>query len=190
VGALGGARKLLVAGERDVILTSNLSTIASVADDISDVALGSGRLFTTSLLAYLNNAGTGSIERARTPHKWLAVATAAAQGTTTIYTPPAGKKFRLHQFRILVTGNAALAVAAQVRFWLADGGVDVNLQDAAMWIPAVAGTGPTLYVGPDIVIKGNGYLSTAANNVLALRGDAAAALTSGQMLCQVAVSDE
>lgn len=106
------------------------------------------------------------LELSRTPTIFK-TANVFAAGSTTIWTPAAGKKFRLMAYRVLISGDAAMAAANKQNIALTDGGVNIGQQDD-VFLPAVSGTTPTLYVGPWVIYPSNGYLSTAANNVLAV----------------------
>lgn len=128
--------------------------------------------------------GTGW-DRKRTPNVFkTAVVTAA--GSTAVWTPAAGKKFRLMGYSIEITGNAIQAAA---------GNFEITLLDAA----AAIGIGSSLYV-PAVALNvfgsnalnpiniGNGYLSALANNVLNV--NLSNALTAGEIRVNVWGTEE
>jgi hypothetical protein len=116
-------------------------------------------------------------DRRRTPTTFK-TATATASGDTALWTPTSGKKFRLMRFILQITADAATSGGADI---------DIILRDATtglaaaltVFVPAAAGTtfGATVTTG--WIDWGNGYLSTAANNVLNI--NLSAALTSGKV---------
>lgn len=119
-------------------------------------------------------------DRVRLPAIFKTV-TATAAGSTAVWTPTAGKKFRLMGYSITLTGNAVQGVA---------GNFEMVFLDAA----AAVGAGHSEYV-PGIALNtfgasgtgkidfGNGILSALANNVLNI--NLSAALTGGE--CRVNV---
>lgn len=113
-------------------------------------------LETFSLASFINLA-LSTIERARTPTTFKTIQASAA-GATAVWTPSSGKKFRLM--------GVVISVAAS----LASSGEEViQIQDAATTISyfsvplesTMAQTSPIV-----LSMKGNGYLSSAANNAL------------------------
>lgn len=90
-----------------------------------------------------------------------------AAGNTALWTPAAGKSFRLMRYRISVPGNAAFATTA--------GTVTVTFQDATtalavalevLQIPLAAGAVSGEFFNGPWVDLGNGILSAAAGNAL------------------------
>lgn len=139
----------------------------------------------------LNNVFNGATwDRLRTPSIFKTVTVAAtAAGNTAVWTPTAGKKFRLMGFNITAQGLAATATAA----------ITVSFQDAAVAmpvafdvdVPAVAGvvSGITQVSG-GLNDYGNGILSAAANNVLNFNISAAGAGTVGTYRINVIGTEE
>lgn len=119
---------------------------------------------------------TGRIPVDRATTTFQTVATAAA-GNTALWTPAAGKKFRLMRYMVTVTDQATQAGAGTLTFSLFDGAAGVTGQVHDVFVPALGlvNTG-SLYTSGWIDL-GNGYLSTAANNVLNI--NLSAALTAG-----------
>lgn len=105
-------------------------------------------------------------------------AQATAAGSTALWTPAAGKKFRLMRYMIQLTENAVRAAAGVVTIELLDGASHIGqAHDAFVPAAAVSGIGDG-YVSPWIDL-GNGVLSGAANNVLNI--NLSAALTAGNV---------
>jgi hypothetical protein len=130
-------------------------------------------------------------DRARTPSIFKTVSVAATVvGNSAVWTPAAGKKFRLMRFQVTGQGLAATAT----------GVVTVSFQDAAVAIsqgtydndvPAVAG----VVTGVNDISKGwvdlgNGILSSTANNVLNFNISAAGAGTVGTYRINVCGTEE
>lgn len=105
-----------------------------------------------------------------------------ATGPTTVWTPAAGKKFRLMRFYLHVTANAALQTGAVVTFTFFDGATALPIA-FDFFIPQT--TANQMTVGPSTpwIDLGNGILSAAAGNALAV--GMSAAFTTGD--CRVFV---
>lgn len=109
-------------------------------------------------------------------------ASATASGNTAVWTPAAGKKFRLMRFKVQLTANATLAAAAVLT---------VSFQDSAtglafthdFYVGQVALTAATALFTPGEdsgwIDLGNGFASALANNVLNV--NLSATLTSGNI---------
>lgn len=92
-------------------------------------------------------------------------ANATASGNTALWSPTAGKKFRIMRYQIVVPGTAIYATTA--------GALTISFQDSAS---AITGTTHKCQVGTTVtpgtwynsgwIDIGNGFLSAAANNVL------------------------
>lgn len=92
-------------------------------------------------------------------------AIATAVGLTALWTPAAGRRFRLLALDVFMSGAATLAAA---------GACQVDIRDGAAtqlfsWTPyvnnaVIVGTGS--YISKTIVFADNGWLSAAVNNVL------------------------
>lgn len=91
---------------------------------------------------------------------------ATSSGSTALWTPTSGKKFRIMRFNMGVTSNANLSAGAVVTISL----FDANTPTAAIqsvWIPTTSvatGAPPLLTTG--WIDLGNGILSATADNVL------------------------
>ncbi|MFL6144514.1 MAG: hypothetical protein ACJ72N_21960 [Labedaea sp.] len=146
-----------------------MRSIRSIADgDTGAWATGSGPLLYT---------GAG-FNRERTPAAFKANSATLA-GNSALWTPAAGKKFRLLRYMVVVTGDAAQAVAGTFLVQLLDGAAGSTAQAHYCFIPGAALNGATLYHSGWIDL-GNGILSAAANNVLNM--NLQNALTSGKVL--------
>jgi len=123
-----------------------------------------------------SNAALQNWSKARTPTVFKRVSTAAT-GSTALWTPGAGNKFRLLKLYIQVTATAVLAVAGDLTISLLDSATDIAM-DFIVSIPAAG-----LTAGDDfsqfIDLGTFGILSAAANNVLNV--NLSAALTAGHV---------
>lgn len=136
--------------------------------------------FTQSAAVIVNQTGTGfplasqtlvaisgvSMQMLRTPSFFKQVSTAAT-GSTALWTPTAGKKFRLMRYRICVTQLAKAAAAADLVINLLDAAAAFG-QSTVVTIQTTAGTVGGLIMDSGWIDLGNGFLSAAANNVLNL----------------------
>lgn len=104
-----------------------------------------------------------SWDRLRTPAIFKQ-ATASASGSTALWTPAAGKHFRLLRFKIQLTADATLAVAARLTIALLDSATDLHLSHL-VFVPTTALNTIQDYESGWIDL-GNGILSAAVNNVL------------------------
>src|SRR5271157_379325 len=140
-------------------------------------------LLTVTLNEFFGGAFSGTANtalqnwsKARTPTVFKRVSTAAT-GSTALWTPGAGNKFRLLRLYIQVTATAALAAAGDLTISLLDSATDIAM-DFIVSIPAAG-----LTAGDDfsqfIDLGTFGILSAAANNVLNV--NLSAALTAGHV---------
>lgn len=124
-------------------------------------------------------------DRKRTP-KIFKTVTVTAAGSTAVWTPAAGKKFRLMGYSIEVTGNAIQAVGGNFEAVFLDAATAIGA-GSSWYIPAAA-----LNVfgsdGGKPFELGNGYLSTLANNALNI--NLSAALTGGEIRVNVWGTEE
>lgn len=102
--------------------------------------------------------GTSSADRLRTPSKFVPLNAVNTNAEATIWTPAAGKKFRL--MRLVLASSVA-------------GNVALKDNTAGTTIAVI----PTLAGAPVVVDLGNGILSAAANNVLTATGPASSTLS-------------
>lgn len=115
-----------------------------------------------------------------------AVATAA--GNTAVWTPTAGKKFRLQRFMLVLTDEAARAAAGDTTVKFQDAAVDIGI-GLPVYVPAAAIAAPIGAAWSSGWIDlGNGYLSAAINQVLNV--NLSAALTAGTFGVVVAGTEE
>lgn len=117
-----------------------------------------------------------SWDRLRTPTTFKTV-TATASGDTALWTPAAGKKFRLMRYIVHVTGGAAMASGGDLDIVLRDAASSLNLGHS-LYVPASGGTALGGFSSGWINL-GNGPLSAAANNVLNV--NLSAAITGGKV---------
>lgn len=148
-------------------------------------ALGDGALGVGMLGAGLHVNNGSTFDRMRTPSVFKTLATSTT-GATALWTPTAGKKFRVMRYQIGLTGDAARAAAGNVTVKLQDSATDIGVS-AALFVPNAAGTVLGGFVGPWMDL-GNGFLSAAANNVLNL--NLSSALTSGAVWVNVCGTEE
>lgn len=142
---------------------------------LKNIAAQFANLVGVESLGYLYDPVTDTQSVVREVNIFKNVA-ANANGNTALWTPAAGKKFRLMRYCLAVTGNAAAAAAGTKTFSLFDGAAGAIGQAHAVFIPGAALNAGALYTGPWIDL-GNGILSSAANNVLNV--NLSAALTAG-----------
>lgn len=116
-------------------------------------------------------------DRRRTPSVFKTV-TATASGDNAVWTPAAGKKFRLMRYVIYVTADAARAAAGDVEIILRDATTAIGV-GFSVYVPGAAGTTFVADASSGWCDLGNGFLSAAANNVLNV--NLSAALTAGEV---------
>ena len=105
-------------------------------------------------------------------------AVASAAGNTALWTPAAGKSFRLCRYFIQMSENSTLGAAGILTIKLLDGATDLNLT-TDFYVPAAAVTGiGTEWLGP-VDLGDSGILSAAPNNVLNV--NLSVALATGQV---------
>jgi hypothetical protein len=105
-------------------------------------------------------AGSQKWESQRTPTfwKWALCTTVAA---TAVWTPTAGKKFRL--MGLTICPDAGLAAAGIQKISLLDSATDIGI-NFQTYLPIAASIAHQVPIV--VVFPGNGFLSAAANNVL------------------------
>lgn len=124
--------------------------------------------------------------KARTPTVFRQVSTAGT-GSTAIWTPGAGNKFRLLGFRVQVTARAAATVAADLVIKLLDVALDLGLASIVS-IPAAGLTAGDDYDSGWIPLGSFGILSAVAGNALNL--NLSFALTAGLVNVNVCGTEE
>lgn len=128
-----------------------------------------------------------SFDRIRTPAIFK-TAIATALGNTAVWTPAAGKKFRLMAYSIEVTSNASLAAGAVEEITLNDSGTAIG-QGCSVFVPTAAGALiGNIQASGGMRQLGNGFLSGAANNVLQV--NLGTALATGEVRVNVIGTEE
>lgn len=146
-----------------------------ISNSFNDAQGGLTTLATVNYTMLYNGA---TWDLARSPHVFK-TGVASALGNTTIWTPAAGKKFRLMAYSIELTGDATLAAAGLDEITLTDSGVAIG-QGVSARIPAAsAGVLGNVPLSGGMRQLGNGYLSAAANNVLQV--NLSVALSAGEV---------
>jgi hypothetical protein len=108
--------------------------------------------------------------------------TANASGDSALWTPAAGKRFRLQRFIVQVPANVSLAARGVLTIKLRDGATDLNLTfDVFLGQTAPVETASSEQPNFDTgwIDLGEGILSAAANNVLNI--NLSAALSAGNV---------
>lgn len=154
-------------------------------------AAGSGPMDTAARYYGGRFVGTASATKqgfnyARTSTVFKQVSTAAT-GSTALWTPGAGNKFRVLGYRIQVTALATAAAGADLKISLLDAAADLGLS-SFVTIPVAAGTTGLLYDSGWIDVGYYGLPSAAINNVLNL--NLSFALTGGQVNCCVSGNED
>jgi len=118
-----------------------------------------------------------NLELVRTPSIFK-TGTANAIGSTALWTPAAGKKFRVMGYTFTLPSTATSAA-----------GTVITLKDDATSVFTIIVMGTTSgALSGSVELPGNGYLSTAADNVLNI--NCSAALTAGQIAVSVWGTEE
>ncbi len=116
-------------------------------------------------------------------------APATPAGNTAVWTPAAGKKFRLMRFQITAQGLAATATGVvTVSFQDSVSGLTIGTYDVD--VPAVSAVVAGVTQVSGWVDLGNGVLSAAANNALNFNISAAGAGTIGTYRINVCGTEE
>lgn len=137
--------------------------IVAIADNVDGQQGGNTGL--QGVVARLSGWNGGTYERVRVANVFRTVGPITAAGSTAVWTPAAGKRFRLMGYQLEVAGNSSIAAAGLDAVNLLDGAAVVLRHNP--WVPAAAGTvlGAVVLNDSDL---GQGYLSAAANNVLSV----------------------
>jgi hypothetical protein len=170
-----GQTRLIVSNTKNVLTTSSAWTvnpesgaiykvygpfINSVAN-LNDGAVTSQTASMTLAAQFLFNGST--LDKARTPNVFKNADVSGA-GDTTIWTPAAGKKWRLMGGIVTVDGAATLAAAGSEAMIFRDSGVATGI-GFRVYIPAAATQTNTVIALNNL---GNGLISATANNALQL----------------------
>lgn len=139
--------------------------------------------------AYLTAYNGATFDRLRTPNVFKGN-TFTAAGNNALWTPAAGKKFRLMKFRMVYLGNSAQAAAGALTALFYDGAAQIagTAIGESSFVPAAALNTSGALFASQWVDLGNGILSSAANNVLNV--NLSTAFTAGGLVVQVAGTEE
>ena len=144
------------------------------------VALGHGLSTLSGAMRYI---GASNWDRLRTPTTFN-TGKFTAVGSSVLWTPTAGKKFRLMRIQVDVTGGVTAAAAGDLDIVCYDGATAMPVALSA-YIPAAV-TGNSWSSG--WIDLANGVLSVAADNVLSI--NLSFALTAGVVRVTVAGTEE
>lgn len=179
-------------GALDVAIAS-----ANAGDGAGQQALtnqnGSGFFPGMAVVLTTGAANSSNTALARTPVVFKTASIAATSTTTAsnpVWTPAAGKKFRLMRFQITAQG-LGVTTSAAVTITLVDGATTITIGTYDVDIPAAANvvSGVNQISGGWIDL-GNGFLSAAANNILNFGISAAGAGTTGTYRINVCGTEE
>jgi hypothetical protein len=115
-------------------------------------------------------------------------AAATSSGNTAVWTPAAGRKFRLMCVGIDVTSNAAQSTGGVFTIKLEDGSTVIPGMLWSVFVPSTAGTAAGEALEVPVACYANGFLSSTANNVLNV--NLSAALTAGSVTVRAYGTDE
>lgn len=152
------------------VLSAGGNQLGVAASNVDAPTIANG--IQTMSFSYLFDGSTQ--QRQRTPAVFKSAAFGGG-GSGALWTPAAGKKFRLMGYEITLTEDATLAVAADISVTLRDVAATIGLRHD-LFVPAIAVAGIGGFTTGWIPL-GNGYLSTAANNVLNVNFSGAALVT-------------
>lgn len=176
----------------------NLELASANASDQVNAALGgvdnADAQAVSALLNKLRVLAHGSVyngltwDRLRTLTVFKTSGAITALGASAVWTPAAGKKFRLMAYSLEVSYNASLAAGGLNLLKLQDSATDlaINFEPFIPTAALTAGNVPLFSTG--WCLLGNGILSQAANNVLNL--NLAVALATGAIRVRVAGTEE
>jgi hypothetical protein len=146
------------------------SAVAATTEPITAISAFNA-LTNSGALVVVQGAITGSVGNndaamLRTPAIFkTASVPATASGNTAVWTPAAGKKFRLMRFQITAQ-NIAATTATLLTISFQDGSTGITIGTYDVLMPAVANLVSGIMQVSAWVDLGNGVLSAAANNVL------------------------
>lgn len=169
----------------NMVLTSTDDVLPSYADLLKIIDAKYGEYVRIiSGMNILYNPATGQNEAQRTPTVFPVGTNVTAAGATLVWTPAAGKSFRLMGALLILSKDAASAGDVAWSFY----------EFYNPWLPGhvVISTGALVAMGVPVVInlvfQGNGYLSFQPNNVLKILMDNA--LTAGNLSVSVWGTEE
>lgn len=105
-------------------------------------------------------------------------ASATASGNTAVWTPSAGRKFRLLKFQLFLTSDATIASGGLLTVKFQDATTDAGIS-VPVYVPGTGGTLAGGWRSGTVDFGGWGYISSAANNVLNV--NLSSALTAGSL---------
>src|SRR5438105_14013487 len=117
-----GTALMLAAGGTSVQVAQNLNAAVD--------ASGGGQALTTGIVLQVSG---NTYDKMRTPAKFKS-AQATAAGNTAVWTPAAGKKFRLMRFYLELTENVVRAAAGVVTITFQDATTDLGIA-FDVWVP-------------------------------------------------------
>lgn len=182
-------------GQNSLIVTQTFSQ-ANIGDQGILLTLPIGFQAGTSFGAFHNYvvplAYTGAVSAViRMPAIFKTASVAATvTGNSAVWTPAAGKKFRLMCFQITAQGLAATATGV-VTVSFQDNVTGITIGTYDIDVPAIAGVvSGVSNISCGWIDLGNGFLSAAANNVLNFNISAAGAGTVGTYRINVCGTEE
>ena len=164
-------------------VTAGDTSLQTTLPNADAVALGTATCLDVQSTTYVYNGATW--DRLRTPNKFNHVIATAA-GNTAVWTPAAGKKFRLMRFAVGISGGTTLAVAGIETVTFQDSATGLNGVRFDVQIPTTAINGEEYFSG--WIDWGNGFLSAVANNVLNV--NLGTATTAGGVTVMVAGTED
>jgi hypothetical protein len=183
----GAAWRRARAGATGLALVSSVSTATAADGSSNTLGLAQNSAGTQVAQLIANEVYNGATwDRLRTPTTFK-TASVTALGNTALWTPGAGKKFRVMRFKIDVTAQVAAAAGATLVVGLQDAATDISLS-TSVFVPAASVTTGYGAFTTGWLDLGNGYLSTAANNVLNV--NLSSALTAGAVRVTVCGTEE
>jgi hypothetical protein len=172
-----------------VVIATDQGASVAAQDNVGNQLLAqiknqSGTGTTQQNIVLLFNGSTW--DRQRTPFVFKQASTAAT-GSTALWTPAAGKKFRLMRYKIQLTGLAKAAAAADLTIDLLDAAASIG-QKCIVTVQTTALTLDGDAYESGWIDLGNGILSALANNVLNI--NLSFALTGGLVNVNVCGTEE
>lgn len=145
-----------------IYATDSVSGLMNVLFSSNDSVDNDPEITTGVLVVLADQRGFNgtSFDRVRVANVFKSVAATAA-GNTAVWTPAAGKKFRLMGYSISIAGTVTVALVNLIKLTDAPAGTIIAQNNAAV--------GAAVIAGGDTQIENNlgqGFLSALANNVL------------------------
>lgn len=155
--------------------------VKTIGDNVADAGLFGNSPNVAAVAPFATVGGNSGWQAVRTPNVFKTIQ-ATAVGNTPIWTPAAGKSFRLMRFMMIFTGNATAAVAGVLTASFQDGATPINIAMDGFIPTTVASPASEDFISPWVDL-GNGVLSSTPGNVLNV--NLSEALTAGvvRVLC-------